>query len=80
MSITTTMIWDRAEKLPALDSARDAYIAAATLRMETDGRVITINDHTFSRVWSNTDTAAQWTDFITTTAATNGRTVTVTTN
>jgi hypothetical protein len=79
MTMKTVMTWDDKPGVAAIETARAAYIKTATAAGDTDGVSVSLGSNTYSRGWSNATTAAAWTDFIQSTAAANGRTVTVVT-
>ena len=80
MTMKTVMTWDIKPKVPAIETARAAYISAAVTAGDTDGIVTNLGPNSYSRAWRDSTTAKAWSDFIVATAATNGRTVTVTTS
>ena len=80
MTMNTVMTWDSKPRVPAIETARAAYISAALNAGDTDGIVTNLGPNSYSRAWRNSATAKSWSDFIVATAAANGRTVTVTTS
>jgi hypothetical protein len=77
---TATMVWDNNadQYLPAIDTARRAYLATAVQNGETDGVATIVSPTETQRSWTDQTTVDAWSSFIQTTATDNGASVTVT--